>query len=278
MTAASTLPRWAKGAGGPMTEDGRSLLALPELTERLFFPRRRMVPWPHHVDGEDFRLACRYVRVDASRPTVVYFHGNGETVADVSATVEPWLLSLGVNLLLAEYRGYGMSSGAPSLPALLEDTVRVVRATEVEPSHLIFFGRSLGGLAAVHAAALFPRAAGLILESTLAEPGRVLQALADDAELELPPGALEAATGEYLDQRSKLATFRGRTLVLHGLLDRMVPAHHGELLHRWANEPKALVLLERGNHNTLFSANAHQYVDAVRQLVDAVAAELPPAG
>ena len=47
--------------------------------------------------------------------TVIYFHGNGEVVADYLPSFPEWITRAGCNVLLAEYRGYGMSSGTPAL-------------------------------------------------------------------------------------------------------------------------------------------------------------------
>ena len=82
----------------------------PALCRHLFFPRRTRVQAPFLVEGEGFRLgprpwriasrraqprpvypatACRYRRVDPARPTVIHFHGNGETVAELLEAASP---------------------------------------------------------------------------------------------------------------------------------------------------------------------------------------------
>ena len=53
---------------------------------------------------------------------------------------------------------------------MLDDVELIVRASGVPPERIIFFGRSLGSLYALHGAARYPRAAGLIIESGLADP------------------------------------------------------------------------------------------------------------
>jgi pimeloyl-ACP methyl ester carboxylesterase len=131
-----------------------SVLDHPALSAQYFYP------WPNHFDnpffvtGNDFRLGCRYLKVSDKFPTIIHFHGNGESVQDYLGDFEQRIAGLGANLLLAEYRGYGMSSGEPALAAMLEDVHLIVEASAIPPEKLIFFGRSLGSLYALHGASL----------------------------------------------------------------------------------------------------------------------------
>jgi len=170
---------------------------------------------------------------------------------------------LGANLLLAEYRGYGMSEGEPALVAMLDDVPRIVDASGVPPRQIIFFGRSLGSLYALHGAALYPDAAGLIIESGLADPlERILVRIAP-AEVGATLPELQAEIARHLDQRAKLAAFGGRVLVMHSRHDDLVAVDHAERLHAWAGEPKQLLIFERGDHNTILAANQQAYFAAI---------------
>ena len=93
-----------------------SLLDHPALSAQYFYP------WPNHFDnpffvsGNGYRLGCRYLKVSDKLPTIIHFHGNGESVQDYLGDFEKRIAGLGANLLLAEYRGYGMLSGEPPWP------------------------------------------------------------------------------------------------------------------------------------------------------------------
>ncbi len=92
------------------------ILDHPIVSSRYFFPRREFLPDPYWVEAADgSRLACHYQAVHPDAKTVVYFHGNGEVVADYLPSFPEWITRAGCNVLLAEYRGYGMSSGTPAL-------------------------------------------------------------------------------------------------------------------------------------------------------------------
>lgn len=115
-------------------------------------------------------LACSFHPATADAPTVILFHGNGEVVCDYLGGFANWFAWLGWNLLLAEYRGYGMSTGEPQLGRMLDDVVHVVQATRTLPERIGALGRSVGSIFALEAAARFPSLAGVILESGVADP------------------------------------------------------------------------------------------------------------
>jgi hypothetical protein len=77
----------------------------PVLPSRYFYPWPNLFDQPFFVEGNGFRLGCRYLKTSAELPTIIHFHRNGETVADYLGDFEQRITSLGANLLLAEYRG-----------------------------------------------------------------------------------------------------------------------------------------------------------------------------
>lgn len=239
----------------------------PELSARYFYPWPNRFDEPFFVEGDGFRLGCRYMKVSADLPTIIHFHGNGESVADYLGEFERRIHGLGANLLLAEYRGYGMSSGAPALAAMLDDVPLIVEASGVPPERIIFFGRSLGSLYAVHGAALYPAAAGLIVESGVADPLERILMRIEPRHVGATPDGVRAAVERCLDQRGKIASFRGRVLVMHTRNDDLVPVGHAERLFGWANQPKELLLFDRGDHNSILPANEEAYFAAVEGLI-----------
>src|SRR6185503_9648078 len=115
----------------------RSILDHPTLSRRYFCPRRDAPPDIFWVDCEEARLACVYVAPHPEALTVVHFHGNGEVVADYLPEFAADLTALGVNVLFAEYRGYGASSGEPGLAHILDDVPAIVKAVPVAPGQLL---------------------------------------------------------------------------------------------------------------------------------------------
>ncbi len=249
---------------------GASLLDHAVLSARFFFPRRAKVEpafWVETRDGE--RLACFRSAPHPGAPTVVYFHGNGEVVSDMLPAFPAWMTSLGCNVLLAEYRGYGMSSGQPALVAQLDDVGALLDAIAVADEKLVLFGRSLGSVYALEAARRRPAAAALVLESGIFEVAERVRLRVSAADLGATEQELEAELAHYFDPTATLAGFRGRTLVLHTRGDTIVGAHHAERLHAAARGPKELVLFDDGGHNDIFWRNREAYMASVAALVRA---------
>lgn len=254
-----------------------SVLDHPTLNRRYFFPRPARFRDPVWVDVGDAQLACAYNQVDGADLTVVHFHGNGEVVRD-------WLeegfcerfAALGCSLLLAEYRGYGMSSGEPSLGRMLDDAVKIVGAADLPPERLILFGRSVGSIFAIHAASRFPEVAGLVLESAIADPLERLLLRLDPEEVELSPEAFAAEVKGSLDHEKKLRAYRGPVLVLHTRFDDLVPVTHAERFAEWAGGRVTTRIFERGHHNTILADNSGAYFEAIGEFLARLRAARTP--
>jgi pimeloyl-ACP methyl ester carboxylesterase len=215
------------------------------------------------ADGES-RLGCFRAAPypDDCALTVLHFHGNAEIVPDYVPVMANVLNSLGVNVFFVEYRGYGMSTGAPSLNGMLDDTECVFETLGVSARQVVAFGRSLGSLFAVEVAARHPDIGGLILESGIAEPldPAITRVSAEDLGTSLDE--LTAAVAERVDQRAKLARYGGPLLVMHTAFDMLIPRAHGERLREWGSastHDKTLVIFEQGDHGTIYAANQEKY-------------------
>jgi fermentation-respiration switch protein FrsA (DUF1100 family) len=246
------------------------ILDHPLLTVRCFYPRSNHFDAPFFVEGEGFRLGCRYLHLSDEYPTIIHFHGNGETVADYLGAFEERITGMGANLFLAEYRGYGMSDGEPGLTAMLDDVRLIVEASGVPLERIIFFGRSLGSLYAVHGACLYPQAAGLIIESGLADPLERILVRIEPHQVGATMESLQSAVDQYLNQKRKIESFTGRTLILHTRNDDLIQVSHGERLYEWAREPKEKLIFERGDHNNIMAVNTEAYFKAIERFVTAL--------
>jgi len=230
----------------------------PLLAARYFFPRATRPARRLDVDAGDATLACALHRSDPDGHTVVHFHGNGEVVADWQDGFPEVIARMGWDLLLAEYRGYGGSTGEPELGRMLDDVAALLRAAG-PPEKLVVFGRSVGSLFALEAVARVPEVAGLVLESAIADPLERLLLRVTPAELGAEAGAFEAAVGARLDHRAKLAAYRGPVLVMHTRHDGLVDVSHGERLASWAGGAATLRVFETGDHNSILYENQEAY-------------------
>jgi len=249
-----------------------SLLDQPVLSQRYFFPRPDVPAAPLvRVEVGEAVLACCHEPGGPGAPTVLFFHGNGEVVADY----HPWLIDewrkRGFGVFLAEYRGYGGSTGTPCLVGMLADVDALLAASGCAPREVLVFGRSVGSIYALELAARHPDIAGLVIESGIADPLERIRLRVHAAELGTTDEALEREVAAHLDHRRKLASLHGPLLVLHGEHDSLVDSSHGKRLAAWGPRDRTqLVMLSEGDHNSVMIQNWDEYWRTIDSFVDRV--------
>ncbi len=119
-------------------------------------------------DGESL-YSLRLTRPDA-RATVVYFGGNGYRIGLHGRYSLRAYHALPVNLVLVDHRGYGGSSGTPTVATLRDDALRTYDGLRADPQlaalPLLVHGQSLGSFLAGYVASE-RRLDGLVLESSM---------------------------------------------------------------------------------------------------------------
>src|SRR5438094_1597934 len=151
-------------------------LAFPAPRAKLPDPKRLGVENGERVElvsADGTKLVGWYLRaVDLHRPSppspaLLWFYGNGETVAAIWPVVREFQPP-GTALLVVDYPGYGGSGGRATEAALYAaaEAGYALLATRpgVDPHRIFVYGRSLGSAVAIYTAARRP-VAGLILES-----------------------------------------------------------------------------------------------------------------
>ena len=104
----------------------------PEICGLLFYPRREMAG-PPAVGPErlmipvehDVAVSGRFHLSGHESPTIVLFHGNGEIAADYD-DIGSLYRGMGINFLPVDYRGYGLSSGKPTVTAMMRDSHTII--------------------------------------------------------------------------------------------------------------------------------------------------------
>ncbi|HPD97969.1 MAG TPA: alpha/beta hydrolase [Synergistales bacterium] len=245
----------------------KRLIDHPVISERYFFPRRERIEEPFRISTPGGDLACLYARDHPDGMTLLHFHGNGETAGDWDGDFVSLVSGFGYNVLLAEYRGYGMSGGDPSIGAILDDVPRIMDGAGLKPSRTVLFGRSVGSVPAIHGVSLYPDMGGLVLESGIADVMERLLVRVQPSELGVTMEEFRAEITKSLDHRKAMEQYKGPVLVMHTKNDSMVDVTHGERLYSWSGGEKTLKIFDNGDHNTILYANAREYFSVLEKFL-----------
>lgn len=187
-------------------------------------------------------------------PTIVFFHGNAGNMGHRLQNASGLYHNLHCNILMLEYRGYGLSSGKPSEEGLSMDARTAIdylsSRKDINHRQIILFGRSLGGAVAIDLAARPEYSAKiwcLILENTFTSIPDMANALFQWRFLKSVP--LLFYKNKYLS-RWKIARVNNPALFISGLSDALVPpAMMTELHNRCGSVYKQLKHIDAGTHN-----------------------------
>ena len=249
------------------------LLTLNGCSSLLFYPEPGLpfTPQKAHLDYRDVTLTTADgVKLHAwwlpAKPgvplkgTVLHLHGNGGNLAYHLGAVA-WLPEQGYQVLMLDYRGYGLSQGKPGLPAVYQDIDAAFDWLEQQPSvqgqPLIVLGQSLGGAMGVHYLSQHPqqraRLKAVVLDGVPASYREVGQFALSTSwltwPLQVPLSWLvpDADSAVYAMPDMKDVP----VLIFHSMDDPIVPLSNGIRLYQAAPPPKVLQLT-RGGHVQTF--------------------------
>jgi uncharacterized protein len=245
----------------------------PLLLQYIFYPRKDITPCPQNAFdlsvpvGEGIFISCRFYMGDPQGPWILFFHGNGEVVSDYDE-ISSLYHQKNLNLIVADYRGYGASGGIPTLTDLAQDSHAIFQETRAELSRrnlrtdLWVMGRSLGSIAAMEIAYEHQEALkGLILESGFPSVVRIMVHL----------GVPAHGTGlERIDQAcvERLRKIFLPSLILHGEQDWLVPLQNArDLYHHLGTEEKELLIIPSATHNDIMLVGLKEYFDALQRFI-----------
>jgi fermentation-respiration switch protein FrsA (DUF1100 family) len=237
------------------------MLYLPNVPSRTLI----MTPADAGMDFEDVSIETDdgvtlhgwLVPAPGSR-VLLFFHGNAGNISHRLDSIRQFQ-TLGLSVLIIDYRGYGRSQGHPSELGLYRDAEAAWRyLTDFRGVHaddIVVFGRSVGGsVAARLAVQRHPLA--LIVESSFTS----IPDIAQEIYPWLPArwlARLSHATVDYIRD------VRCPVLVVHSRDDEIVPFHHGEDIFAAAPKPRRMLML-RGSHNDAYVRDEQTYIEGIR--------------
>ena len=218
---------------------------------------------------EGIKINCGFWVSNKEALSILYFHGNGETVASHS-----WLAPLynqrGINLFVADYRGYGSSNGKPTITNMIGDAHTIFTGfTEIIEkedfkSNLFLMGRSLGSLPAIELAFNYPdKIRGLIIESGAANNFRRLWTHLGITGKE----TILNETSPFLN-KVKIRQVHQPTLIIHGEYDQIISVKEGEELYQnSAAQDKRILIIPGADHNDVMLVKQSLYFDTIEEFI-----------
>ena len=237
------------------------MIYLPDL------PGRELTGTPHDI-GMEYRDVTLHTSDDvkihgwfipgAGTKVLLFFHGNAGNISHRLYSIRQFH-SLGLSVLIIDYRGYGQSGGRPGEAGMNRDALAaweyLTGEMETDPGDIILFGRSLGGAVAAKLASRTEPSA-LIVESAFTS----VPDIASELYPWLPArwlSRMRHATRDYVE------SVRAPVLVIHSRDDEIIPFHHGERIFESAAAPRTLLPL-RGSHNDAWLHDEANYINGLR--------------
>ncbi|QQK76474.1 alpha/beta hydrolase [Salicibibacter cibarius] len=184
-------------------------------------------------------------------PLLIYFGGNAQEVSGLipeTAKLEGW------SVLLMNYRGYGLSEGAPDEEALLGDALMVydemAAREDIDEGNVVTMGRSIGSAVATHLSAERD-VQGTILISPFDEFLNV-------AKSQFPVLPVELLLRYPFDSTKIAPQMEQPLLALIAEKDEIIdPAYSKSLVEKWGG-PKESYVIEGEGHNTVHLSEMYQ--------------------
>jgi len=207
----------------------------------------RLVGWYLAAKGGEGRRGA------AKTPAMLWFYGNGETIAAIWPIIRDFRPP-NAALLVVDYPGYGASGGRATEAGMYEAADLAYNALSARPDvdrrRIYVYGRSLGSAAATYTASNH-EVAGLILES----PFTSARGMAAQHYRIFPRFLVRLE----LDNIGRIRRMHCPILIFHGTADLLVPITMGHAVAAAAGGPVEFVMIEGAGHNDTYDMGGNAY-------------------
>lgn len=200
-------------------------------------------------DGEE--INSWFLEHQDAEATVVYFGGNGHLMVKSTPLINAYS-GIPVNLVLFDYRGYGQSTGTPTVSGIQKDAEAVFKSAKEQfgGGRLFLHGQSMGSFLSAYIAER-ESVDGYILENPITDVERWTRTMI--------PWLLRPFIRFDIDddiaRQSNLETVASvdhPLLIFGGTEDSITSFKMAETLHEASiSKQKELVIIEGGSHNDL---------------------------
>jgi fermentation-respiration switch protein FrsA (DUF1100 family) len=199
----------------------------------------------------------------AKRPTLLYFYGNGMCLRDTLSEMGDFR-RLGLNVLVPDYAGYGMSGGSASETNCYAtaDAVYAYLLTrkDVVPGKILVGGWSLGAAVAIDLASR-KRVAGLVVFSAFTSLREIGQRV-------FPFIPVSLLLRHRFENAAKMTHITCPALLAHGTADTLVPFAMEERLTAMAAGPITRLAIAGASHTSVMETGRDTIFPALQAFAD----------
>lgn len=229
---------------------GQRFLFYPAPQERLVAPPAGF-QFVETTTSDGLKLRAAFRPASNGKPTLLYFHGNGDSIAGADVATR-MLTDAGYGALLVEYRGYGGNPGSPSEQEFYRDgeaAIAWLNAQDISPEDTVFVGNSIGSGPATEMA-LRHKPAGLVLISGFASLPFVVSDL-------YPFTPAMMLVRDHYSNETKVGRIKIPILLLHGDADSLVRPANSHRMKK-AAQNAALIIVPRKGHELAYLPEGQQ--------------------
>tara|TARA_B100001559_G_scaffold318798_1_gene326691 strand:- start:615 stop:1373 length:759 start_codon:yes stop_codon:yes gene_type:complete len=239
----------------------------------LFFPRIDSSPAPdntqeYYIDTPgDARIHVRCHPNIKAKLSLLFFHGNGEIVSDYDGLADVFS-NLGVELIIADFRGYGKSTGTPTLRATLEDSHIIfdfLIKNSIFRDKVCVMGRSLGSAPTIELCSTRNDIQACVIESGYADPIPLVERRGLDIDKTTPE------ENALFNNSQKISAVKCPSLIMHGEDDYLISQKEAHLnFENLGAKIKTLEILDGVGHNDMMMASGHAYFNILKRFFDSL--------
>ncbi len=200
---------------------------------------------------------------------VLMFHGNAQNLSSHAFNLA-WMLDKKTDILIFDYRGYGLSQGTPSPKGVVEDGIKFLQVAYDKfkaghYKHFIIYTQSLGGAIALRGLEEVPwgnEVSLLVLDSTFRSPQEVAR--------KKTHGTLWWLISSEYTADPKLSHITMPLLVIHATKDPVIPFELGlDLYNKAPSKNKTFWKLDEPDafHGNVFFINKGKYREKFLELL-----------
>ena len=244
------------------------------LINSIFYPRE------HHskdekdvfiTNNENTTISARFFISDKSYPTILLFHGNAEIAQDYD-DIATYYNQHGINLIVSDYQGYGLSEGSPTKDNLHNDALAIFDFAKEymhknnHTNKLIPMGRSLGSASVAHIMEnRLDTLDGCVIESGFATEYPLLTLM------NINPDEISFKLSDGFDNLRKFKLYNKPLFVIHADLDDIVPMSQADMIMiETKASSKELFKVNGANHNNILMYARDEYFTKIKSFIDSL--------